>query len=287
MDFLYRWRRPIVAVLVAAILSALLSYTARLRHEVLTLSAIMAAVTSPVADGLTVAGDRVGLAVGTVSQLFVLRQENERLKSELQLLHSMRLELEEVEADNNRLRGLLYLKQNLGHWTFRFANVIGRNPESWFDTVTINRGSSSGIRVNMPVIVPLGVVGRIVAVSPNTSTVLLLLDPASGVGAMDVRSRAAGVLLGRDPVTGTLQFQLFSHNPDVRPGDAVITSGFSHFFPKGLLLGEVTQVRASPNGLTEVATVVPSVNFNQLETVAVVLAHPAGESAPPLSGGIP
>jgi rod shape-determining protein MreC len=288
MDFLYRWRRPIVVTLIVAVLSAMLSYTARVRHQVLTLSAALAAVTSPAAGVVTAAGDRVAVAYGTVSHLFQLEQENQRLLAEVALLQSMRLELQEVEADNNRLRSLLYLKQQLGsRWQLLPASVIGRNPESWFDTVTLNRGSASGVRVGMPVIVAQGVVGRVVAVSPTTCTVLLLLDPSSGVGAMDVRSRAAGVVLGQVPVTGTLEFQLFSHNPDVEPGDAVITSGFSQFYPKGLLIGVVSQVRPSANGLTEVATVVPSVNFNQLETVMIVLAHPAGESAPPLGGGVP
>ena len=105
---------------------------------------------------------------------------------------------------------------------------------------------------------------------------------------MDVRSRAAGVVVGQDPVTGKLKFQLFSNQPgDVKPGDAIITSGFSHFFPKGLLLGEVSKVTTGPSGLTQVATVVPQVNFNQIETVMVVEAHPSGEAAPPLRGGVP
>lgn len=288
MDFLYRYRRPIITVLLVAVLSALLSYTARLRHQVLTLSSLLTTVTAPVADGLTVAGNRVGLAVGTVGQLFVLRQEVLRLKSEVLLLHTMRLELQEVEADNNQLRSLLFVKQKLGSWKLSAATVIGRNPETWFDTLTLNEGSRSGIRTGMPVIVPQGVVGRIVSVGPTTSQVLLLLDPASGVGAMDVRSRAAGVVVGQDPVTGKLKFQLFSNQPgDVQPGDAIITSGFSHYFPKGLLLGEVSRVTTGPSGLTQIATVIPQVNFNQIETVMVVEGHPAGEAAPPLRGGVP
>ncbi|MGC8487476.1 MAG: rod shape-determining protein MreC [Clostridia bacterium] len=286
MDFLYRWRRPIITVLLIAILSALLSYTSKLRHQMLTLSSVLSVVTSPVADGMTVAGNRVGLAVGTLGQLFALQQEVVRLKSEVLLLNTMRLELQEVEANNNQLRSLLFLKQKLGSWKLTAATVIGRNPETWFDTVTLNEGSRSGIRLGMPVIVPQGVVGRIISVSPATSQVLLLLDPASGVGAMDVRSRAAGVVVGQDPVTGKLQFQLFSNQAgDVRPGDAIITSGFSHYFPKGLLLGEVSAVSTGPSGLTQIATVIPQVNFNQIETVMVVLAHPAGEAAPPITGG--
>ncbi len=287
MDFLYRWRRPILAVLVMIVLATLLSYTAKLRGHVLTLSAVAGIVESPVGGVITHVGGGVRGDVQSLTQLFRLEQENQKLKARLTLYESLKLQLEEVQADNTRLRGLLYLKSQLGSWHLLAASVVARNPNNWFSTLTIGRGSTSGVKVNMPVIVPQGVVGRIVAVSPNTSTVLLLLDPSSGAGALDVRSRSAGVVVGRDPITGTLRFQLFSHHPNVLPGDAVVTSGLSQYFPKGLLLGQVIRVAPSAGGLTETATVKPAVNFNQLETVMVVLSHPAGESTPPLSGLVP
>lgn len=287
MDFFYRWRRPLIAVLVVMVLATMLSYTAKIRGRVLTLSVLVSTVTAPVAGVMSQAGHAVGLQVGTIGQLFALQRENRQLKNQLQLYNTMKLELSEIEADNSRLRGLLYLKRQLGHWHLTAATVIGRNPDSWFNTITVNRGSRAGVRVGMPVIVPQGLVGRIVATSPTTSQVMMLLDPASGVGAMDVRSRAAGVLLGRDPINGTLVFKLFSHHPDVKPGDAVITSGFSQYYPKGLLLGQVLSVARTQFGLTETATVAPSVDFNRLESVMIVLQHPQGESAPPLTAGSP
>lgn len=287
MDFLYRWRRPLIGLLAMMVLTTLLSYTAKLRGSVLTLQSVLSTVTAPVAGVVSEAGVQVGTAAGTVKQLFTLERQNQQLKSELALFKTMKLELSEVEADNTRLRGLLYLNQKLGHWKLVAATVVARNPASWFNTVTLNRGSRDGVRVGMPVIVPQGVVGRIVSVSPTTSQVMMLLDPGSGIGAMDVRSRSAGVLLGENPIDGTLRFQLFSHHPDVKPGDAVITSGFSQYYPKGLLLGQVVSVAHTAYGLTETATVAPAVNFNRLETVMIVMSHPQGESAPPVAGGAP
>lgn len=287
MDFLFRWRRPIVAVLVIIVLGTLLSYTAKLRGHVLTLSAVTGMITEPVDGIIMQVGGGARGDVTSLSQLFRLQQENQKLKSELSLYQSLKLELEEVQADNTRLRGLLYLKSQLGSWHLLAASVVARNPDNWFSTLTISRGSQSGVRVNMPVIVPQGVVGRVVAVSPDSAQVMLLLDPSSGAGALDVRSRSAGVVLGRDPITGLLTFELFGHNPNVVPGDAVVTSGLSQYYPKGLLLGQVLSVSRSQDGLTETATVKPSVNFNQLETVMVVLSHPAGESTPPLQEMVP
>jgi rod shape-determining protein MreC len=287
VEFLYRWRRPLVAVLLVLVLTALLSYTAKLRGRVLTIAAAWSFVTAPATDALTVAGERAGGAVSAVGHLAGLEAENQKLKQELALYNSMKQELAELAADNARLRSLLYLKRTLGTWKLEPAAVIARNPDQWFDTVTVNAGSTAGVRAGMPVLVPEGVVGRVTAVSPTTAQVMLLPDPASGVGALDVRSRVAGVVLGSDPVTGTLSFRLFTQHPDVLPGDTIVTSGFSQFFPPGLLIGRVTVVRPGPYGLTETATVVPAVDFNRLETVMIVLAHPSGGSAPPLITGVP
>jgi rod shape-determining protein MreC len=285
VDFLYRWRRPLVAVLAIMVVATLLSYTARVRRSVMTLSGILNTVTAPAADVVSRAGVYAGSGVATVAQLFALERENQKLRSELLLLHSMRLELAELEASNTELRGLLYLKQRLGRWHLLTAAVIARNPDSWFNTVTLNRGSTAGVRDGMPVIVPQGVVGRVIAVTPDTAQVMLLTDPESGVGALDVRSQAAGVVLGQVNASGYVVFQLFSHRPDVQPGDAIVTSSFSQYYPKGLLLGQVVRVSQSQYGLTETATVLPAVDFNRLDTVMVVESHPAGESAPPIALG--
>jgi rod shape-determining protein MreC len=286
VDFLYRWRRPLVAVLAIMVLAAILSYTARLRGAVVTLNGLLTTVTTPVAGILSGAGNAAGTVTGSLSQLFSLEQEVARLKTEVQLLHSMRLELEEVEADNRELRGLLYLKQSLGsRWKTVVATVVARNPDTWFATVVLDEGSRAGIRTGMPVLVPQGAVGRIVAVTPDASTVMLLTDPESGVGAMDVRSQAAGVLLGQVNGSGDLSFQLFSHHPDVQVGDAVVTSGYSQYYPQGLLLGEVVSVAPSQFGLSEVAKVAPAVDFNQLNAVLVVESYPKGAAVPPITLG--
>jgi len=283
--FIYRWRRPIIAILAVMVLSVSLSLTARIRGHVVALSNLMGTVLSPASASLAFLGHQVGRGVGGIGQLFVLQQENRALQQKLVLYNSMKLELEELAAENSQLRGLLNLKTAASGWRLTAASIIARNPNSWFDTVVINRGSNAGIRPGMAVIVPEGVVGRIVAVSPITATVMLVLDPESGVGAVDVRSQAAGVAVGRDPVNGTLTFQLFSHRPDVLPGDAVVTSGYSEYYPPGLLLGQVTSVSKTDYGLTEVATVTPSVDFNRLSTVLVVESHPSGASLPPIYGG--
>lgn len=283
--FIYRWRRGIITVLTVMVVSVSLSYTAHVRGKVVALGNLMSTVVSPAASVLALLGRETGIGLSTVGQLFTLQQENHRLKQQLLLYNSMKLELNEVLAQNGQLRALLGLQQKLVGWKLLPGSVIARNPDTWFDTVVIDQGSNHGVRPGMSVIVPQGVVGRVIATSPTTATVMLIMDPSSGVGALDTRSQAVGVLMGRDPINGTMKFQLFAHRPDVLPGDAVVTSGFSNYFPQGLLLGVVVQVSKTQFGLTEVAVVRPSVDFGRLQSVMVVLSHPSGAAAPPIFGG--
>jgi rod shape-determining protein MreC len=283
--FIFRWRRPIIILLVIVAVSLSLSVTSRIHGKIESLSNAIGSVVSPASSTLAYLGNKVGVGVGTIGELFALQRENQQLKQQLLLYNSMKLELSELAAQNSELRGLLQLKGSAAHWKLVTATVISRNPDTWFQTVVINRGSDNGIRAGMAVIVPQGVVGRVISTSPVSATVMLLLDPDSGVGAEDVRSQAAGVVSGRAAISGDLTFQLFAHHPNVQPGDAVVTSSYNQYYPAGLLIGEVTKVAKTAYGLTETATVVPSVNFNQIDNVMVVLSHPSGTSLPPIFGG--
>ncbi|PSR37596.1 MAG: rod shape-determining protein MreC [Sulfobacillus thermosulfidooxidans] len=283
--FLYRWRRLLITVLVVMVVTVSLSLTARIRGTVIGLSNIINTVVSPAESSMAFLGKETGTAISSVGDLFTLQQQNQELKRKLLEYNSMKLELAEVLAENGQLRGMVGLKKNLGSWHLQPAIIIARNPDSWFNTAVIDQGSRSGVQTGMAVIVPQGVVGRVVAVTPKTATVMLILDPKSGVGAVDVRSQSTGVVLGQDPVTGLLEFQLFSHKPDVLPGDVVATSGLSEYYPKGLLVGQVLSVSKNQFGLTETAIIKPSVDFNRLQTVMVVESHPSGTSIPPIFGG--
>ncbi|HBQ94188.1 MAG: rod shape-determining protein MreC [Firmicutes bacterium] len=283
--FISRWRRLFITVLVIMVVTVSLSLTARIRGNVIGLSTLINTVVSPAESSMAFIGRETGLGLSTVGDIFTLQQQNRALERQLLKYKSMKLELSEVLAENSRLRGLLGLEHALGRWKLEPASIISRNPDSWFDTVVIDQGTRNGVHTGMAVIVPQGVVGRVISAGPNTSTVMLILDPKSGIGALDVRSQSTGVVLGQNPVAGLLKFQLFSSKANVLPGDVVTTSGLSQYYPKGLLIGQVVSVTHNQYGLTETATIQPAVDFNRLETVMVVQSHPSGASIPPIFGG--
>jgi rod shape-determining protein MreC len=156
--------------------------------------------------------------------------------------------LNELESQNQRLKELLgYVTASKK--TGVAAPVIGRSADHWWHQVILGRGSSEGVKVGHIVMAPGGVVGRVTAITPNTSRVLLLSDPSSRVGVTISRSRNMGYLRGQSANRAIMEF--FDKVPDVRKGDVVSTSTFSQLFPAGLPIGRVESVNLSKSPAPE------------------------------------
>ncbi|HHY44350.1 MAG TPA: rod shape-determining protein MreC [Firmicutes bacterium] len=197
-----------------------------------------------------------------------LIRKNEELEAALGQLRVLESRLQEVEAENERLRDLLGFQEN-APGDYLVAEVYGRDPSKWFSSISIAAGTEQGVVPDAAVVCQAGLVGRVLSVGTNVSTVLLLTDPESGVGAVVQRSRDLGVVLGgggQDSLTA----RFFSKDADVQVGDLIITSGMGSKFPEGLLIGEVVSVRIPQPGLVKEAIVRPSVDFEHLEEVMVV-----------------
>lgn len=194
-------------------------------------------------------------------------QENDRLQQEIRSYAALNAEYREAVATNVRLSQLLDLKQSIDDPTLT-AHVIGRDPALWFKTLTIDRGISSGVKKGMPVITVEGVVGQIINVSPRYSKVLLATDPNSAVDAIIQRSRTLGIIKG-DNLGYRLEYVLKEN--EVAVDDLIVTSGMGGVFPKGLPIGQVTDVGKSKRGMFHTITVRPAVEFRDLEYVTIIL----------------
>ena len=196
------------------------------------------------------------------------RKDNVRMIQEIKELNTRVVTAEEALLENQRLKRLLDMRETIRESTVT-ALVIGEDMSSWFSSVTIDRGSSSGIREGMAVVAADGVVGQIVKVSSESSRVLLLTDHASGISATVQRSRTRGVVKGRGEKG--CSFQFVTRDEDVQLGDQLIASGIGGMFPKGARIGEVSMVKRGEYGLFQTITVRPSVDFAHLEEVLVIL----------------
>jgi rod shape-determining protein MreC len=217
-----------------------------------------------------IAGGATGV-VRNYIDLINVRQENIRLKQQLAEYESQHARLAELEVQNRHLGDLLELRDALG-MTAVAANVIGSDATGLSRTLILAQGSSSAFRPDMAVVSTEGVVGRLLAVSPNASRVLLINDHNSALDAFDQRSRARGIIAG--VVDDGLIMRYVDRTEDIKPGDAIVTSGMDGIFPRGLLVGQVAKVSREGPGLFLSVEVKPAVDFRRLEQVLVLTQKP-------------
>ena len=189
------------------------------------------------------------------------------LKAENERLSARNVELEEAEITAKQLQELLDLKSSYNLQSSA-ARVIAGSTDSWTSSVTIDKGSTSGIVVGMPVVDGKGAVGQVISSAATTATVRLLSDESSSVSAMIQSSRAQGMLRGSPD--GTLYLSFIRTDNVVNAGDVVVTSGLGGVFPKGLPLGKVSSVESVPGSTYYTIVVEPFATVENLEEVLVV-----------------
>ena len=194
-------------------------------------------------------------------------EENRKLLEKIHELEQEKNDLVEVRLENERLKKILKLKtENRNYVTT--AGVFARDPTNWFQTIWINKGITSGIAKNMVTVTPLGPVGRVRRLLPNSANITLITDVNSSVSVRLQPSRIEGILQGSGEDICTLQY--ISKDVDVRIGEKVITSGLDGIYPKGLLIGYVTSVRKEDAEIFQIIEVKPLQNLNSVEEVVIL-----------------
>ncbi|HIJ77687.1 MAG: rod shape-determining protein MreC [Desulfobulbaceae bacterium] len=201
------------------------------------------------------------------TSLINVREENKRLRDELQKFKATNNEYREAVATNVRLAKLLQMKESLPSPTLT-AQIIGKDPSEWFKTIIIDRGSSDGVQKGMPAVTVEGVVGQVVNTSPHYAKILLATDPNSAIEALIQKTRVQGIIKG----TGTAyDVNYVLKNCDVQEGDHIVTSGLGGIFPKGLPIGVVSNVTKTRRGMFQKIAVAPSTDFSQLEYLIIIM----------------
>lgn len=227
-----------------------------------------------------------GATSGFFQQIWNFRStavENEQLKERLAKVESELNAARQAEAENERLRALLGLNEQLQIKSVP-ARVIARDPSIWFNTVTINRGSTSGVEANMPVVTAGGIVGRVITVSPWASQVMLITDEKAGAGAVVGQlgqSGALGSVRGRaDLGVSVIEMRYVSGLEQVEVGDNVMTTGQDGIYPPGLNVGKVVDVKKGTATQAHQILIQPGAQLDHLEDVAVLLYHPPQRPTP-------
>ena len=232
----------------------------------------------------------VGSIRGVWNHYFALQnttRDNEQLRRENDALKLQITQLQSKAAEADRLAQLLNFRKLHTDVPMVGARVIGASAGTASQTIDIDRGERDGIKRNMGVITPDGVVGKVIESYANSAQVLLLTDKDSGVGAMLAESRI------QSPVGGTgdpLLFMKYVPNDDaVNNGEHVVTSGMDRIFPRDLPVGTIVEIK--PGNPFKQIHVRPAANLERLEEVIVLLTlHPLElrtETESPLSQQIP
>jgi rod shape-determining protein MreC len=196
-----------------------------------------------------------------------VKVENDALKRDLA---TAQIAVQEQRALADRTRGLEKLLELREHTALRTvaAEIIGAAATPDFRTLTIDKGTRDGVKADMAVIAPAGIVGRLVVPSLRSAKVQLLIDRNAAAGAIIERTRAQGVVVGGSD--DRLRLDYMSEVFDVVVGDVVVTSGIDGIYPKGFVIGRVETVERTGASYKRI-TIKPAVDFSALEEVLVVM----------------
>lgn len=269
--------RPVIVLCVISIL--LLTFYIREGESgpIHGVRSVVTTITSPVRYAGSVVASPFNALGNVFSNLTASQETLSDLKAQNEELTAQVAELSEAQETASRLESLLGL-QSTYNLESTAARIIGESSDAWSRTVTIDKGSSDGFAINMPVCNSAGVIGQIIEVSSNTSTVRLITDENSGVSAMVQSTRAQGILQGQPD--GTLRLEYVTTDADVQEGDIIVTSGIGGVYPKGLPLGTVSTVVREENATYYTITVTPaSSDTENNEEVLVITSLTSDQQA--------
>ena len=211
----------------------------------------------------------------SISNLTNTYQENQTLKQKVETIYELEVQLNDLKKDNEKMKEALKLQDTLNDYTLINATVIARNPDTWRDIVTINKGSNDGLTPQMSVMSDNGLVGKVLHVNPTSARVALLSNNDNTlvrVAAMIQGEKESiyGTLTGYDYEKNILIMSQIQATQEIKVGDKVVTSGLGGVSPSSLYIGTVEEVAMDRFGLYKEVRIKPAADTNDVRYVTVV-----------------
>lgn len=272
-------RRWWVVVASAAVLSGMVGATMR-AGAVAVPGGLLQSGLAPIEQVLAAGAGLWSAGIKDIATVRSLERENAVLRAEVARYRILALRDANLATQNENYRQLLNLKQTAegryGGGQGTVAEVIGREPGTWFDTAVLDKGRADGVVVGMIALTPGGLVGRVVSpLTAHTANLMLITNPEFGVGTMVARTHSEGTAVGVLGST-TLTMTFFSPQAVAHVGDAVVTSGIGGTYPSGIPVGTVVAMQPSGAGLVQAADVRPAVDISSLGAVLLLPAVGGG-----------
>lgn len=235
---------------------------------------IAAGITKPIRTTAASVASQFESLYGYMNDYDRLAEENERLSVEISELRQNEREYNEILEENEHFRELLDFKSRHSDYIFDTATVISWSSSNWSSSFTISKGSSnSDVQKGDSIITSTGVlVGQVTEVGHSTSTCITVIDADFSASAL-VGSSGDSVVANGDFAAmrrGLLTLDYISESTAMYTGDAVTTSGKGEVFPRGLLIGYISDINENASGLGMTATVEPAVSPGSIMNVFII-----------------
>lgn len=264
----------LIGVVAVIILIAVLSYSLKSEKKLNTFEAIVKDSIVEIQKIVYIPFMGMGNMISDYYNLKNVMKENKILKSNLDSYESIKTENEELRQEINRLKDELNIEHVLSDYDYLNATVVSRNASSWYNVLTIDKGSHNGITEGMVVINSTGVIGKTTNVSTFSCDVRLITTTDTNnkisVNIVSDGKRLTGVINKYDYSTGFLEIEGISNTDKVTVGDVVYTSGLGGVFPSGILIGKVSEITTDVYDLAKIINVTPSANFDDINYVTVL-----------------
>lgn len=261
-------------VLVAAAVTALVLICAAIAHfgGANPVSKVMRTVFSPFQNGVAYITNKVKDTTDFIYEMKSYKDENEQLVSEINELKKQNKDVTNYREENERLKEILELQQNLNGYSTVAASVIAYSSNNWYDTIQISKGSFAGVAVGNAVITPNGVVGKVIETGPTWSIVSTILNPDNAMGVKVSRTSDVAVVEGDSEMYSQsfCKMTFIDKGSNLIIGDILETSGSGGIYPAGLSVGTIREINADAMGNLNYATIEPLVDFSSLYEVLVI-----------------
>ena len=204
------------------------------------------------------------------STMETLKEENEQLKEENKKLEESLRELEILKAEKSTLEEYSNLTQKYSNYETIPAYVINRDVSNYSGTIILNVGTKDGIEKNMTVIADKGLVGHVISVTDTTAKVQVIVDSASTVSSTISTTDESIICRGTIEDNKILRASYIPTGAELIIGDTVQTSGLGGIYPKGILIGTISDIVTTNNSTDRYAVIQTAVDFSKVYTVLVI-----------------
>lgn len=258
---------------ITIVLLVVMGVSANKNSKLNWLNNIISVPMKPVQGFLSSVGQKVEDILSYFKDIEDVKKENDMLRAEVAELKKQNREMATLVSKNEELRRALSLKEQFGGYTIHGANIIAVDPSNWFSVFKIDIGNREGIYIDSPVVTSgKGLVGRVVSADISTSNVQTIIDAQSAISGWIAKAGGGHAIVRGDMELkgkGLCKMDYIPLEVDVEVGDVIETSGLGGIYPKGIVIGEVIEVRKSNSELDRYAIIQPAADFKRLEEVFV------------------